>query len=170
MIRGHADLKRENWLEIGVAGRFQGDRPVSGIALERVFHLGSRMYEITVQTEFCAGHSLVIGGQREKLHGHNWKVKAVIAGGSLDHDGLLCDFHTCEEVLQEICEPFHNENLDDREPFVKGVNPSAEHVARYIATEMASRLDDALKPHARVQSVSVTEAPGCIATYRVEKS
>ncbi|MBN8596847.1 MAG: 6-carboxytetrahydropterin synthase [Planctomycetes bacterium] len=127
------------------------------------------MYEITVQTEFCAAHALVIGGQREKLHGHNWKVKAVIAGGSLDPDGLLCDFHTCEEVLQDICQPFHNENLDDREPFINGVNPSAEHVARYIATELASRLDEALKPHAHVSSVSVTEAPGCIATYRVEK-
>ena len=130
--------------DFGVAGRFQMRRVDFGNAPERVFHLGSRMYEITVQTEFCAGHSLVIGGQREKLHGHNWKVKAVIAGGSLDPDGLLCDFHTCEEVLQEICGPFQNENLDDREPFVNGVNPSAEHVARYIATEMASRLDESM--------------------------
>lgn len=155
--------------ETGGIGRFQAPGRRKGVALEAEFHLGSRMYEITVQTEFCAAHALVIGGQREKLHGHNWKVKAVIAGGSLDSDGLLCDFHTCEEVLQDICQPFHNENLDDREPFVNGVNPTAEHVARYIATELASRLDEALKPHAFVSSVSVTEAPGCIATYRVEK-
>jgi 6-pyruvoyltetrahydropterin/6-carboxytetrahydropterin synthase len=126
------------------------------------------MYEITVQTEFCAGHSLVIGGARERPHGHNWRVTAVIAGKSLDRDGVLCDFHTVEEVLEEICEPFVNENLDVQEPFVNGVNPSAENVAKYIATEMAARLDSGLRPHARVWSVSVTEAPGCVATYRME--
>lgn len=123
------------------------------------------MYEITVQTEFCAAHALMISGQREPVHGHNWKVAAVIAGAALDGDGLLCDFHTVEDVLKEIVSPFDNNNLNACEPFSKGVNPSAELVAKHIADEMAERLDAALRPHARVASVSVTEAPGCVAKY-----
>jgi 6-pyruvoyltetrahydropterin/6-carboxytetrahydropterin synthase len=123
------------------------------------------MYEITVQTEFCAAHALIISGQREPVHGHNWKVAAVLAGTTLDPDGLLCDFHTAENVLKEIVSPFNNNNLNACEPFSTGTNPSAELVAKYIADELADRLDEALRPHARVASVSVTEAPGCVAKY-----
>jgi 6-pyruvoyltetrahydropterin/6-carboxytetrahydropterin synthase len=123
------------------------------------------MYEIAVHCEFCAAHALMISGQREPVHGHNWKVTAVIAGSTLDADGLLCDFHTAEDVLKEIVSPFDNNNLNACEPFSKGTNPSAELVAKHIADELAERLDEALRPHARVASVSVTEAPGCVAKY-----
>src|SRR5690606_34763268 len=30
------------------------------------------MYELKVQREFCAAHALMIKGQREPVHGHNW--------------------------------------------------------------------------------------------------
>ena len=123
------------------------------------------MYEIAVHCEFCAAHALMISGQCEPVHGHNWKVTAVIAGTTLDPDGLLCDFHTAEDVLKEIVSPFDNNNLNACEPFSTGTNPSAELVAKHIADELADRLDEALRPHARVASVSVTEAPGCIAKY-----
>ena len=36
------------------------------------------MYSIAVHREFCAAHALTMGGQVEPLHGHNWKVEAVI--------------------------------------------------------------------------------------------
>jgi 6-pyruvoyl-tetrahydropterin synthase len=41
------------------------------------------------------------------------------------------------------------------------VNPTAELVAQFIATRLASDLP----PGVHVQSVSVGEAPGCTATY-----
>lgn len=123
------------------------------------------MFEVSVHHEFCAAHALSIAGQRETLHGHNWRVTVRVAGDTLDHDGLLCDFHTVEAVLHDVTEPFQNANLNDVPPFVSGLNPSAEHVARYIATELGKALDGSLAPYARVASVSVTEAPGCVATY-----
>lgn len=128
------------------------------------------MFEISIQREFCAAHALLIGGHREIMHGHNWRVTVVIAGGNLDADGLLCDFHTAEDVLSEVVGPFNNANLNECPPFVNGVNPSAEHIAKYIGEEMAARLDEALRPHARVVSVSITEAPGCVATYRLARA
>ena len=122
------------------------------------------MYSITVTHEFCAAHTLSIAGMQEPLHGHNFVTKATIAGDTLDDDGLLCDFHTVHAVLVEICEPFTNRNFNEIPPF-DATNPSAELIARHIAEELATRLDEALAPNALVQSVSITEAPGCVAVY-----
>lgn len=122
------------------------------------------MYTISVTHEFCAAHTLIIAGTREPLHGHNFVTKATIAGDTLDDDGLLCDFHTVHAVLVEICNPFTNQNFNEIAPF-DTTNPSAELIARHIADELAHRLDANLAPNARVHSVSITEAPGCVATY-----
>ncbi|MEZ6242770.1 MAG: 6-carboxytetrahydropterin synthase [Phycisphaerales bacterium] len=122
------------------------------------------MYEIRVEHEFAAAHALSISGAREPVHGHNWRVTLTIVGAQLDDDGLLADFHTIEHALRETCAPFHNANLNDTPPFDR-VNPTAELVAKHIADALADQLDDALAPHARVESVTVTEAPRCRATY-----
>ncbi len=122
------------------------------------------MYEIRVEHEFAAAHALSIAGAREPIHGHNWRVTLTIAGPTLDDDGLLADFHTVELALRETCDPFHNANLNDSPPFDR-VNPTAELVAKHIADALAERLDPALAPHARVVSVTITEAPRCRATY-----
>ena len=123
------------------------------------------MYSIAVHREFCAAHALTIGGRVEALHGHNWLVEAVIEGAELDEDGLLCDFHRVEAVLDEILGEYNNANLNEIEPFDR-VNPSAEHVARHIAKRLGERLGSGLGS-ARVSAVSVSEAPGCVATYRL---
>jgi len=122
------------------------------------------MYEIRVEHEFAAAHALSISGAREPVHGHNWRVTLTITGAALDDDGLLADFHTIEHALGEICAPFHNANLNETPPFDR-VNPSAGLVARHIADALAEQLDPALAPHARVTSVTITEAPRCRATY-----
>lgn len=122
------------------------------------------MFELTIQSEFCAAHALSIGGLREAVHGHNWRLTITLEGETLDNDGLLCDFHTVKDVLEEIIAPLNNADLNTSDAF-KGVNPSAENVARYVAEELSRRLAP-LAPVARVAGVSVTEAPGCSATYR----
>jgi len=121
-------------------------------------------YHIEISHEFCAAHALSIAGHEESTHGHNFRILATIAGDQLDDDGLLCDFHTAEEALQDICGAFNNRDLNAVEPFHR-VNPSAENLARHIAEELADRLDESLAPAARVHSVSVTEAPGCRAVF-----
>lgn len=122
------------------------------------------MFELTVQSEFCAAHALTISGVRETTHGHNWRVEVVIRGSTLDADGLLCDFHTVEAMLEQVIEPFQNADLNRVEPFLT-LNPTAENVAKHIAVSLAELLDSSLAPHARVGGVSVTEAPGCKALY-----
>ena len=121
------------------------------------------MYTIDVSHEFCAAHALSISGAKEPLHGHNFKIHAVISTDELDRDGLVCDFHTALDILKDICDPYANNNLNEIAPFDKS-NPTAELIARFIHDELADRLNAAIAP-ARVDSVSVSEAPGCIATY-----
>lgn len=122
------------------------------------------MFELTVNATFSAAHALVIQGTREPLHGHDWHVTATLSGDTLDEDGLLCDFHTVERTLRDIVAPFNNQNLNDTDAF-NSLNPSAENVAKHIATCLADQLDEALAPHARITGVRVTEAPGCAVTY-----
>lgn len=119
------------------------------------------MYELSVQREFCAAHTIVMRGEREPLHGHNWRVRVVVTGPDLDDDGLLCDFHVVEEALDSILAQWHNRNLNDSPPFDR-VNPTAEQVAHHIANAIAPNVP----APARLASVSITEAPGCEATYR----
>lgn len=118
------------------------------------------MFEISVQRTFSAAHALMLRGVRENLHGHDWRLTVVVAGDSLDEEGLLCDFHALEAALDETIAPFCNANLNDVEPF-RRLNPSAENVARHVAQVLA----EDLPPGLRVSRVSVTEAPGCEATY-----
>lgn len=127
------------------------------------------VYEIRIERWFSAAHALRIDGTLEPLHGHNWHVAVALAGEALDDDGLLCDFHTLEASLDEIIGPFHNRNLNDLPPFDR-MNPSAEHVARHIADALIAQLESALAPDAWIESVSVSEAPRCVATYRPHRS
>jgi len=122
------------------------------------------MYELNIEASFSAAHALQIAGAREPIHGHNWHVKATIRGATLDHDGLVCDFHTVHEMMMEIITPFHNNNLNEVAPFTK-INPTAELIAKHIGDELSTSLNEPLSPHAYVHSVSVTEAVGCAAVY-----
>lgn len=137
-------------------------------------HYDVGVYELTVQAEFCAAHAIWIRGKREAIHGHNWRVSVVVGGERLDRDGLLCDFHEVERVLAGVIAPWRDASLNDAEPFCPdglAMNPTAEHVARVIHDGVAAALgkerEGEEKPReVRVLSVSVTEAPGCVATYR----
>ncbi len=122
------------------------------------------MYTVQVTHEFCAAHSIILLGAQEPIHGHNFTTTATISGQTLDQEGLLCDFHLVEQTLIKICQPFTNNNLNTTPPFDQ-INPTAEHIAKHIADQLSERLDTALSPRAKVHSVSITEAPGCIATY-----
>ncbi len=118
------------------------------------------MFELEVQTEFSAAHAIVINGEREPVHGHNWRVTLWIAGNDLDADGLLCDFHEVERQLAEVIRPFQNTSLNEVAPF-DSVNPTAERVAEHIGRTMAERLPAGV----RVARTRVTEATGCAAVW-----
>ncbi|MBL8764607.1 MAG: 6-pyruvoyl tetrahydropterin synthase family protein [Phycisphaerae bacterium] len=131
------------------------------------------MFRITVSRTFDATHALLIGGVREPVHGHQWRVEVTLSGPDLDRDGLLLDFHDVECALGQILSPFDGGNLNSVPPFHQ-VNPSAEEVARHVARSLTERLGlgartepSATRP-VRVTHVRVSEAPGCLATFEPE--
>ena len=123
------------------------------------------MFDLTIEASISAAHAIVIGGQREPVHGHDWHITATISGPTLDTEGLLCDFHAAERALREVTSPFHNRNFNETSPFDR-LNPTAENIARYFAEQLGGRLRPILPPGAVLTALRITEAPGCAATYR----
>jgi 6-pyruvoyltetrahydropterin/6-carboxytetrahydropterin synthase len=125
------------------------------------------MFHISVAREFCAAHALLIRGEREPTHGHNFHLTVTLHGPSLDADGLLLDFHALEKLLDEILRPFINANLNDTPPFTT-LNPSAELIAKHIADRISASLPAITPPGApepTLTSIRLTEAPNCAVTY-----
>ena len=97
------------------------------------------MFELSIERRFSAAHAIVIGGERETTHGHDWRVTLVVSGAVLDDEGLLCDFHALEQALDAVLAPFHNNDLNATPPFDE-LNPTAENVARHIGRAMMPSL------------------------------
>jgi 6-pyruvoyltetrahydropterin/6-carboxytetrahydropterin synthase len=123
------------------------------------------MYELTVKREFCAAHTIVIRGQQEPVHGHNWRVTVAIIGKALDEDGLLCDFHLVEQHVDDIIKPLTNIDLNATPPFDR-INPTAEHIAKHIGDSLIPQLPSGVA----LSYVKVTEAPGCAAKYMPDRA
>ena len=124
-------------------------------------------YAIEVETSFAAAHAIVLGGVRERLHGHNWRVQVSVGGAALDGEELLCDFHAIEGMLAAAISPFRDGNLNETPPFDR-MNPTAEALARHVARELSNRLKVA-EPRVHLEWVRVTEAPNCIAVVRLSR-
>lgn len=122
------------------------------------------MFELSVCREFRAAHAITMGGVREESHDHCWRVRAVVRGDRLDSDGLLCDFHRIERELESVLDLLRGRDLNRTPPFDR-VNPTAENVARHIAEGISQRIPEGVS----LKSVSVTEAPGCTATFVTEE-
>ncbi len=122
-------------------------------------------FALEVECEFAAAHAIVLMGERERLHGHNWRVVVSVAGERLDGEELLCDFHAVERMLAAIVAPFRDGNLNETAPFDR-VNPTAEALARHIADRLSAELSRNI-PAVHLEWVRVTEAPRCTAIVRL---
>jgi 6-pyruvoyltetrahydropterin/6-carboxytetrahydropterin synthase len=120
------------------------------------------IWRLTVRDEFCAAHALRrYQGKCERLHGHNYAVAATVEGRALQPDtGLLLDFTDLKRMLKGVLEQVDHQFLNEVPPFDQ-INPSAEHVSRFIWRDLLSRLPDAVRLH----SVTVEEKNGQSATY-----
>ncbi|HUU83066.1 MAG TPA: 6-carboxytetrahydropterin synthase [Phycisphaerae bacterium] len=119
------------------------------------------MYRVTVRAEFSAAHRLrSADGEYEPLHDHDWTVEASFVGADLDATGMLVDFEEVRPALQSVTQRLDHSSLNEA-PLLAGLNPSAENVARVICEALAGAI---ARPDL-LESVRVTEAPGCTAAY-----
>ncbi len=120
------------------------------------------MYEISIESTFSAAHRLKnYQGPCEKLHGHNWLVRATVECETLDVAGLGIDFRVLKTRLRTILNAFDHSDLNlVLDPL--GINPSSENIARYIFEKLEAGLSDW---SGKVSRVEVYETPGSCAAY-----
>ena len=116
-----------------------------------------KKYELAIEDHFSSAHQLRgYMGKCENIHGHNWRVKIRVTGGTLDNTGLLIDFAILKKILKEVLSRLDHVNLNDTPPF-DTINPSSENLADYICTEVQS-LINGVGPGVTVSSVTVWES------------
>ena len=126
------------------------------------------MYEVTVEGRFSAAHNLRgYDGDCERLHGHNYQVRASVRVAELGTDGLALDFRDLKAALGEVTDQLDHRYLNkDVAGFAEGeMNPTTENLARFVFERLAGR-----QPAfgARLARVTVWESPGCSVTYSEE--
>ncbi|MHC4914053.1 MAG: 6-carboxytetrahydropterin synthase QueD [Planctomycetota bacterium] len=127
------------------------------------------MYEVSVEGRFSAAHNLrEYRGDCERLHGHNYRVRAAVRVAEPGADGLAVDFRDLKAALGEVLDGLDHKYLNqDVHEFAEGqMNPTTENLARFVFDRLASRQ---LPEGAGVSEVTVWESPGCSVTYRSDQ-
>lgn len=127
------------------------------------------MFELKVHAHFDAAHRLRnYTGKCSYLHGHTWKIEAVIQGNQLDDTGMLTDFRVLKELLANVVDEFDHRYINDLPGFAdnlpEALNPTAENIANYIYKKMRQQIE-ARVSCIRLKEIRVWESPGACAAY-----
>ena len=118
----------------------------------------SGSFSVRVEARFEAAHFLrEYRGISEPLHGHSYKVEADLAGqqGGLDDDAIAVDFVSAKRKLEQLAKKLDYGCINEVPPFTE-VNPSAENIASWFATELQKAVDD---EQAVVTAITIWEGP-----------
>ena len=119
-------------------------------------------YRVTVSARFEAAHNLIdYPGGPETLHGHSYKVEAVLESKDLQQYDLAVDFAAAQKALAAIAKEFDYKYINEHPAFA-GRNTSAENLARYFAERLET---SGVLGWTRVAEVTVWEGPENRATY-----
>jgi 6-pyruvoyltetrahydropterin/6-carboxytetrahydropterin synthase len=98
------------------------------------------MYEIYVASRFEAAHRLQGDfGPASRLHGHTYRLEALVRGERLAADGTLYDIGALRGAVEDLASGLHMRDLDEVEGLA-GENTTAERVADYCWERLAPNL------------------------------
>lgn len=124
------------------------------------------MFEVTVEAGFSSGHYLRnYRGKCENPHGHNYKVFVTLIGRELDETGLLLDFKLLKQVLRPTIDYLDHNMINDLEPFIAELNPSAENLAKFFFDRTSTQLAEMTAGRVRVKDCTVYETDTSFARY-----
>jgi len=100
------------------------------------------MYEVYVAAQFEAAHRLVGDfGPASRMHGHTYRMEAILRGQRLQDDGTLYDIGELRQAVDDLAASLDYRDLDEV-PGLTGVNTTAEAVANYCWERLAAPLRD----------------------------
>lgn len=98
------------------------------------------MYEIYVASQFEAAHRLREGfGPASRLHGHTYRLEALVRGEGLAEDGTLYDVGELRGAVEGLASELHMRDLDEVDGLA-GTNTTAERVADHCWERLAPGL------------------------------
>ena len=113
------------------------------------------MFKISVIIDFSSAHQLRnYEGKCENIHGHNWKVEALVTGSKLNEAGMLIDFKCLKDMVNQL-------DHEDINLVMHPLNPTAENISRYLA----EKIQGILPEETFVSKVTVQESEGNVACY-----
>ena len=123
-------------------------------------------YLLSAEAAFSASHTLPGVHLRERLHGHNWRVRLTIRveEDGIGPQGMGVDFREIENAVKNTVTGFDHQYLNDLKPFKEHV-PSAERVVQVIYEAACDQLHK-VAPHVSVQEVELWEVPEYRVVYR----
>lgn len=122
------------------------------------------MFELSVRAEFEAAHRIEgYIGKCSRLHGHSWTVEVCVVGSKTDNLGMVVDFKTIKGELRDLLKEFDHQYLNDLPMFVKGCNPTAENIAKYIYEALEKKED--FQKNCQLRNVKVWESPKSAVAY-----
>src|SRR5262249_7395819 len=120
-------------------------------------------YRVTVAARFEAAHNLIdYPGGPEPLHGHSYRVEAILESKDLQQYDLAVDFRAATKPLGAIAAEFDYKYINEH-PWFVGRNTTAENLARYFAERMET---SGVLGWTSVVEITVWEGPENRATYR----
>jgi 6-pyruvoyltetrahydropterin/6-carboxytetrahydropterin synthase len=118
-------------------------------------------YQLRVVARFEAAHHLTsYRGAPETVHGHSWRVEAVLETSGLDAEGMAYDFVAVQKALRELTSRLDHREINAVPPF-DALSPTTERIAAWFFDGLRERL-----PDAPLAEVTLWEGPDCSATYR----
>ena len=131
---------------------------------------------ITVKVYFEAAHRLHNPSRPEEWnrstygkcnnrygHGHNYVLEVTVEGAIDPDTGYLVDMKQLKDLLRRVVvSEVDHRHLNHEVPWLEGVNPTAENLARVFFERVAP----ALPPGVRLAAVTVHETDRNSATWR----
>jgi 6-pyruvoyltetrahydropterin/6-carboxytetrahydropterin synthase len=119
-------------------------------------------YRVTVSSRFEAAHNLIdYPGGPEPLHGHSYRIEAVLESKDLQQYDLALDFGAAKRALDAIAAELDYRYINEHPAFA-GRNTTAENLARHFAERLET---SGALGWTRVAEVTVWEGPENRATY-----
>ena len=124
-------------------------------------------FRIRIAGRFESAHYLIRyfpDGTDEPLHGHSWLVEVFLGrpGGGTGADGIAVDFLAVRRRLDELTDRLEHVTINLLDEF-RGVNPTAENIARWFFRGLAPAAADSA---GQVLEVRVHEGPENHAIFR----